>query len=70
MPRLTIQTPTGDVTLTEDDGAIIRVDWGGNGRDHSALLDRAAQQMAAYFAEPARGFDLPLRIMCSILPLI
>lgn len=62
MHQLTVQTPTGAVTLTEQDGAIIRVEWGGHGHDHTALLDRAATQMTAYFEDPANGFDLPLRV--------
>ncbi|WP_424987698.1 methylated-DNA--[protein]-cysteine S-methyltransferase [Microbulbifer sp. S227A] len=65
MRCLTVATPTGDVTLTEDDGAITRVNWGGGGEDHSALLDQAARQMAAYFDDPANGFDLPLRVTGS-----
>lgn len=62
MRRLTVQTPTGDVTLTEEGGAIIQVNWGGNGHDHTALLDRAAQQLVAYFEDPTNTFDVPLKV--------
>ncbi|SFT97639.1 methylated-DNA--[protein]-cysteine S-methyltransferase [Sedimentitalea nanhaiensis] len=62
MPKLTVDTPTGPVTLNEKDGAITRVEWGGQGADHSLVLDRAAVQMIAYFADPEFRFDLPLRI--------
>lgn len=65
MFRLTVPTPTGPVTLTEEAGAITAVDWGGCGSDHTSLLDRAAAQMAAYFADPANGFDVPLRVKGS-----
>lgn len=65
MLRLTVQTPTGPVTLTEDDGAITTVDWGGAGRDHTTTLDQAAAQMAAYFEDPTNVFDLPLRVSGS-----
>lgn len=66
MRRLTVQTPTGDVTLTEEGGAITRVEWGGRGHDHSAVLDRAAQQMAAYFEDSINEFDVPLKVDGSI----
>ncbi|MDU9002432.1 methylated-DNA--[protein]-cysteine S-methyltransferase [Sedimentitalea todarodis] len=62
MRRLTVQTPTGDVTLTEMGGAITLVIWGGSGQDHTALLDRAAQQLMAYFEDPTNDFDVPLKV--------
>jgi len=65
MLQLTVQTPTGPVTLTQQDDAISGVDWGGQGDDHSALLDRAAAQMAAYFDDAANGFDIPLDVAGS-----
>ena len=27
-PQLSLHTPVGDITLSEDDGAIVSVDWG------------------------------------------
>ncbi|MBK0329183.1 methylated-DNA--[protein]-cysteine S-methyltransferase [Rhodobacteraceae bacterium F11138] len=65
MPHLTVDTPTGPVTLSESAGAITRVIWGGCGRDHTDLLDRAATQLALYFEDPETGFDLPLRVAGS-----
>ncbi|MEY8830352.1 methylated-DNA--[protein]-cysteine S-methyltransferase [Sedimentitalea sp. XS_ASV28] len=62
MRRLTVPTPTGAVTITEENGAITRIDWGGACTEHSALLDQAARQLAAYFDDPENGFDLPLRV--------
>jgi len=32
MPQLSILTPLGDITLSEEDGAIVALDWG-RGRD-------------------------------------
>lgn len=63
MPRLTVDTPTGPVTLTQEAGAITAVAWGAEpaGED-TPLLQEAAQQLSAYFADPARGFDLPLLV--------
>ncbi len=65
MPELTVATPIGPVTLCERAGAIVRVAWRGGAGDRTALLDRAAVQMAAYFTDPGAGFDLPLRVAGS-----
>jgi methylated-DNA-[protein]-cysteine S-methyltransferase len=65
MFKLKIDTPTGPVTLTQEDDVITRLEWGGQGRDHTGLLERAAAQVAAYFEDPAAGFDLPLRVAGS-----
>jgi len=59
--RLTLDTPTGPVTVTEEDDAIVAVTWGGGGRDDSPLLQNAAQQLRDYFAARRRSFDLPLQ---------
>ena len=62
MPQLSRHTPVGEVTLTEEDGAIVAVDWG-RGRDQQVtpLLARAREQLNEYFDGTRRGFDLPLR---------
>ncbi len=62
-----VETPSGRVTLTEAEGAIVRVTWtAGPGAadaepESSPLLDRAAAQLTAYFDGALRDFDLPLR---------
>ena len=49
----TVETPLGLVTL-------IGLRWGHAWReDASPLLERAAAQLAAYFASERRSFDLP-----------
>ncbi len=60
MPQLTCLTPLGEVTVSEEDGAIVALDWG-RGRDQtrSALLLRAVAQIQDYFDDPRAGFDLP-----------
>jgi methylated-DNA-[protein]-cysteine S-methyltransferase len=64
--HLTLETPTGPVTVTEEDGAIVAVTWGAAGRgdtdggSDSDLLRNAAQQLHDYFAGSRRTFDLPL----------
>ncbi|MDX1781758.1 MAG: methylated-DNA--[protein]-cysteine S-methyltransferase [Thalassovita sp.] len=62
MLRLTVETPTGAVTLTETDGAITRAEWGGDFADHSPVLDEAARQLGEYFRGERTDFDLPLRV--------
>lgn len=67
MTRLTVQTPTGPFTLTEENGAITRATWGLPGEDaadRTPVLERAASQVRAYF-DGARAFDLPLRVAAS-----
>ncbi|MBW8270462.1 methylated-DNA--[protein]-cysteine S-methyltransferase [Caldovatus aquaticus] len=61
MPQLSLHTPCGELTLTEEDGAIVALDWG-RGRDQAPtpLLRRAAAQLQDYFDGLRTGFDLPL----------
>lgn len=65
MSGLTLDTPTGPFTLTERDGAIVAADWRAGGTDRTDLLDRAAGQVAEYWAGTRTTFDLPLRIDAS-----
>ena len=54
-------SPLGQLTLTETDGVITGLAWGGFERvDGSALLDAACAQLSEYFASARRAFDLPL----------
>ena len=65
MLRKTVDTPTGPMTLTEKDGAIVRAEWESGGMDDTPLLCEAAAQLAAYFDDPTQGFDLPLKVEAS-----
>lgn len=65
MLQLTVDTPTGPMTLTEKDGAIVRAEWESGGSDDTALLRAAAAQLVAYFDDPVQGFDLPLKVEAS-----
>jgi methylated-DNA-[protein]-cysteine S-methyltransferase len=63
MPQLSLLTPLGDITLSEEGGAIVALDWGrGRDREETPLLRRAADQLQDYFdgARPECGSDLPL----------
>jgi methylated-DNA-[protein]-cysteine S-methyltransferase len=61
MPSLSIPCPVGQLTIDEEDEAIVAIRWAdmpaGNG---SPLLTEAARQLDAYFAGRLSNFDLPL----------
>ncbi|MFT9435593.1 methylated-DNA--[protein]-cysteine S-methyltransferase [Acetobacter syzygii] len=62
MPQLSMHSPIGDLTLTEEDGAIVALDWGwGRDQDETPLLRQACDRLDAYFDGAADDFvDLPL----------
>lgn len=61
MPQLSFHSPLGALTLSEEAGAIVAVDWGfGRDQTPTTLLRRARDQMIAYFDGALRQFDLPL----------
>jgi len=61
VPQLSLHSPLGDLTVSEEDGAIVSVDWGW-GRDQNAtvLLRQACEQLHAYFDGELTEFRLPL----------
>lgn len=61
MPQLSLHTPLGEITVTEEEGAIVALDWG-RGRDQEAtpLLEAARDQLHAYFDGERSSFQLPL----------
>ena len=61
MPQLSLHSPVGALTVSEEAGAIVAVDWGW-GRDQSVtpLLQRAADALQNYFDGDPAPFDLPL----------
>lgn len=62
MPHLSFNSPLGFLTLHEDAGALIALDWGrAPGGGASPLLAAAKAQVEAYFAGRRWSFDLPLR---------
>jgi methylated-DNA-[protein]-cysteine S-methyltransferase len=61
VPQLSLHSPVGDITVFEEDGAIISLDWGWVEQQiHSPILDRARAQIDAYFDGELTSFDLPL----------
>lgn len=62
LPQLSIHAPFGDLTFSEDDGAIVAVDWGwGRDQEETALLMQARGQMHEYLDGERLAFDLPVR---------
>jgi methylated-DNA-[protein]-cysteine S-methyltransferase len=61
MAQLSFHSPVGEITLSEDDGAIVSLDWGW-ARDNQStpLLRKAKAQLDRYFDGKVMDFDLPL----------
>lgn len=81
MPQLSLHSPVGDLTLSEEAGAIVALDWGwGRDQTETPVLLRARDQLFAYFDGATTGFSLPLappgteyrrrvwRALCAIPP--
>jgi methylated-DNA-[protein]-cysteine S-methyltransferase len=61
MPQLSLHTPLGAITLSEEDGAIVALDWGfGRDQTETPFLRRARDQLHAYFDGTLQAFDLKL----------
>ncbi len=61
LPQLSLHSPIGDITVSEDAGGIVAVDWGwGRDQGDTPLLRRACDQLHAYFDGELSEFDLPL----------
>jgi methylated-DNA-[protein]-cysteine S-methyltransferase len=61
LPQLSLHSPIGPLTVSEEDGAIVALDWGWSCQQgDSALLRRAFEQLHAYFDGALTAFDLPL----------
>lgn len=65
MNTTSLNTPIGPLSVTESDGAIVKVGWTWQGEQSSTLLDRAVEQLNAYFAKEISEFDLPLTVTGS-----
>lgn len=62
MPQFTMQSPVGCLTVTEDNGAITSLRFGGERETPppTPLLQETQRQLNAYFAGALTVFDLPL----------
>lgn len=63
MPQLSMHSPIGDITISEEAGEIVSIDWGwARDQTPTALLKRAKRQLDEYFDGALEKFDLPLRV--------
>lgn len=61
MPQLSLHTQVGAITVSEEDGQIVALDWGwGRDQGETPLLCRARDQLHAYLDGQRLAFDLPL----------
>lgn len=61
MTQLSFHSPVGALTVTEENGAIVSLDWGWAMETGSTpLLEQAKARLLAYFAGERTPFDLPL----------
>ena len=61
MPQLSLHTPLGEMTFSEDEGAIVALDWGrGSEQEATPLLREACDQLQDYFDGKRTTFQLPL----------
>jgi methylated-DNA-[protein]-cysteine S-methyltransferase len=58
--RAVVETPFGSITLVEQRGLLVRLDWWADPGAGSALLDEARRQLRAYFDRRLTRFDLAL----------
>ncbi|HXE16226.1 MAG TPA: methylated-DNA--[protein]-cysteine S-methyltransferase [Stellaceae bacterium] len=64
MPRLSLDSPVGRLTLFEEEGFITGVIWGGKHSESGEptdLLNRARRELSGYFAGKRTEFDLPVK---------
>lgn len=62
VPHLTLHSPLGELTVFEDGGHIVALEWGrGAGKgEATGVLAAAKRQLDAYFDDGTVAFDLPL----------
>lgn len=63
MAYVTMMSPIGTLTIFEQDGALVALEWGRAVADESQappVLDEGKRQLDAYFNGTLKRFDLPL----------
>ncbi len=62
MAHLSMNSPLGPLTLFEEDGAIVALEWGrADDAEPTPLLEETQAQLNAYFDGTRKEFNLPLR---------
>lgn len=63
MPQLSLHTPFGALTFSEEDGAIVSLDYGwGRDQSETILLVCARDQMHEYLDGERQRFTLPIKL--------
>lgn len=63
MSQLSIHSPVGDLSISQDGDTIVALDWGwGRDQTPTPLLKDAVRQLNAYFDGKLNSFDLPLAL--------
>ena len=63
MPQLSLLSPVGDLTVSEEDGLLVSLDWGWvRDQAETPLLSRTKNLLNAYFDGKLQEFDLPLNL--------
>ena len=58
MPQLSMHSPIGDITISEEDGVIVSIDWGwARDQKPTPLLKNAKKQLDAYFDGELEEFE-------------
>lgn len=61
MPQISLHSPIGDLSVAEEDGGIVALDWGwGSEQSKTPVLLEAKRQIEAYFDGKLHDFSLPL----------
>ena len=61
MPQLSLHSPLGALTLSQEEAGLVALDWGwACSQQQTELLQQAASQLHAYFDGALESFDLPL----------
>jgi methylated-DNA-[protein]-cysteine S-methyltransferase len=62
MESISLPSPVGQLCVSVDDGAIVRVSWGETAPSETTnnVLNSSVEQLQAYFAGELEVFDLPL----------
>lgn len=61
MSQISLHSPIGDLSVAEEDGSIVSLDWGwGSTQSATPLLLEAKRQIDAYFDGQLQDFSLPL----------
>ncbi len=61
MARISLSSPLGPITVAEEDGVIVSLDWGWTcDTEETGLLDLARHQLSEYFDGTRTDFALPL----------